>query len=78
MGIYAERPAMRKLTPWYPGHIKPVRDGVYQTKNDGSIGYQRFEHGLWYGFSYDAADAARSEWVVDKRFQNDTWRGVAK
>lgn len=68
-----------KLTPWFPGTIKPVRKGVYQQKNGTSgIGYQRWDGKFWYAWRKSPEDAKNCLIVVSTYFQNDSWRGVAK
>ena len=39
-----------KLTRWFPGHIKPVREGVYQQMcGIGlSLGYQKWDGLRWF------------------------------
>ena len=67
----------QKLTPWYPGHVKPTRVGVYETDSRGSL-YRCFQ--FWNGIEWHRAHttvekAAESECV--SMFQNDKWRGPA-
>ena len=67
-----------KCTPWFPGHIKPVRQGVYQLKNKGAIGYQRWDGQMWHAWRSSPDDAAKVDWVLSDIFQNDPWRGLKK
>lgn len=65
-----------KLTKWFDGSVKPVRDGVYQRKyNDWSV-YCKFKNGNWYCAKADAYFAQFTETISD--FQNDPWRGLAQ
>jgi hypothetical protein len=70
-----------KLTPWYPGHIKPVRKRVYM-QYDGlgeEIGYQYWNGNRW-GVWETTVDAAYNHRniIAAEMFQNDKWRGVLK
>lgn len=67
-----------KLTPWFPGHIKPARPGVYQQMADGMLGYQCWSGSVWYGWSTSIDMAADDYCQVGSRFQNDSWRGLAE
>jgi hypothetical protein len=65
-----------KLTPWFPGSIKPVRTGVYQQMAKGVIGYQLWTGSYWSLWHQSASVAAQCKdysW-----FQNDPWRGLAQ
>ena len=74
-----------KLTPWYPGHIKPVRVGAYDVGNDEKFFSPWFfwwDGDKWSGFG-DSPEAAykyaNTSLVVDIRHQGTTpWRGIAK
>lgn len=68
-----------KLTPWFPGHIKPVHPGVYQQKSGVSdrIGYQRWDGRFWHKWHPTAEAAAQSYAPVTKIHQDDPWRGLA-
>lgn len=49
-----------KLTPWFPANIKPVHEGVYQTKihaGDKSGGFQYWNGFSWRFWGIDAQDA---------------------
>lgn len=68
----------QKLTPWYPGHIKPARPGVYETQLVG--GGCRYQHwnGRWWGLlSWTPENAANlASWPSE--FQSNDWRGLAE
>lgn len=67
-----------KLTPWFPGHIKPERVGVYQQYNGwGEIGYQRWDGRRWHSWSNTPNGAANTVFLAALSFQNDKWRGLA-
>jgi hypothetical protein len=64
-----------KLTKWYPGHIKPVRVGVYQ-RDYGSY----FAYCFWDGFVFSVGYLELKSFKKDSPspHQNLRWRGVAK
>jgi thioesterase domain-containing protein len=50
----------KKLTPWFPGHVKPVHHGIYETDadtEDGAPCYQSW-NGLWWGWCSSWSDFA--------------------
>lgn len=72
-----------KLTPWFSGRIKPVRDGVYMRKltRSGHLVYAKFRGGVWYtGMSIYTPDARG--YAVDSPYrsamQSAKWLGVEK
>lgn len=67
-----------KLTPWYPGHIKPARSGVYQQLACKQIGYMRWDGLRWYLWDQSKEVATRCAWPADLAYQNDPWRGLAE
>ena len=67
----------RELTPWVPGHIKPARPGVYQQFSGLYLGYQRWDGEYWYSWDSEPEIAAKCTYRIHKRFQDDTWRGLA-
>lgn len=68
-----------KLTEWFPGHIKPVRKGVYQQMTGSYLGYQYWDGQLWGRWSETPAGAydGKSE-PASSKYQNDPWRGILK
>jgi hypothetical protein len=70
-----------KLTPWYPGHIKPVHIGVYQQKDGFGkvVGYQYWNGQRW-GLWGSTIESALFQYEVSAgdRWQNDSWRGLTK
>ena len=69
---------MSKYTPWFPGHIKPVRAGVYQQKLlSGVVGYQHWDGIKWFSWFKTADLAVTGRLYAGHRFQNDAWRGLA-
>jgi hypothetical protein len=65
-----------KLTPWFPGHIKPVRPGVYQVFWATSPIPARFDGACWYAGSDNLLTASKSPKPAscDPR----KWRGLAE
>ena len=68
-----------KLTPWYPGHVKPVRVGVYERDygdDDQTPSYCYFDK-VWssYGGSVEEAESYK-DYVSSE--QCYPWRGIAK
>ena len=68
-----------KLTPWYPGHIKPARPGVYETdpRTDPERNYQHWDGKVW-GFAMHSTAGAASCAGIKSSCQNDKWRGLAE
>lgn len=72
-------PSKPKLTPWFPGGVKPARVGIYEREWPDLIGpfYARWD-GFYWGLSrktVDEAIGAIDHWEIahpDRR-----WRGLA-
>jgi hypothetical protein len=68
-----------KLTPWFPGTVKPVRVGVYEREyRTGDVGYCYWNGQIWsWKTTTTPTDALR---LQDTRspYQNIPWRGVLK
>jgi len=68
-----------KLTKWYPGHIKPVRVGVYQKHIDFNVPYfYSYWDGEFWGLISGTPSGAKKWRDLASRAQNYFWRGVAK
>lgn len=69
----------KEMTPWFPGDVKPVRVGAYQT--DGETGdpecFQHWDGTTWGYLAFCAEEAAPSDGFPSQR-QNSKWRGLAK
>lgn len=67
-----------KLTPWFPGEVKPVRRGVYErfTPTESTPTFQHWNGEFW-GFRGSCIDDAAHG--IDKSvFQFEhKWRGLA-
>lgn len=65
-----------RLTPWYPANIKPVREGPYQTKVQGYLGYSFWSDGRWGNQCGSVADLCLQGGRMPGE-QNKEWRGMA-
>lgn len=67
-----------KMTPWFPGDVKPVRVGVYQRHY--SFENDRFCHwnGLFWSNNGRTVDIADQFSEVESRVQDLPWRGLAE
>ncbi len=67
-----------KLTPWFPGTVKPVRSGVYQRKYSSG----KFLYCYWNGHHFECAartiEDSLNGFMGTSMTQNLPWRGVAK
>lgn len=74
--------AKQKLTPWFPGNVKPVRVGVYErkpTEFTGLGGKYSFWNGNKWLLSAETIQEAAEEGCWVWSFEQKTpWRGVAK
>lgn len=72
------------LTPWFDGHTKPIRLGVYMLESGGPNKAEGFQHwdgqtwGPWYQTAERAAQPRRDIDRADLRYQNDRWRGLKR
>ena len=67
-----------KLTPWFPGTVKPVRVGVYERKyRNGWRAYCSWTGKAWSSPSSAPKEAAMIKFSRSAN-QNVSWRGVLK
>ena len=74
-----------KLTPWFSGDAKPVREGVYQVAywNKDQTSYSYWDGSKW-GYSFSDRAAHDDIYLAFKHRdtngfkQSMPWRGVAK
>ena len=68
----------KKLTPWFSGHIKPARKGLYQTMNrlTNSTGYQHWDGTVWGCFGDGKLSALRYANLASN-YQDKAWRGLS-
>lgn len=68
-----------KTTEWFPGHVEPVREGVYQRLNDstGREFWARWSGSQWYwgALKYEWAEEENSPTLFPQRWP---WRGLAQ
>lgn len=68
-----------RLTPWYPGDVKPVREGVYERRRIGvGTPYYSYWNGRWWGLLCITPTTARHNSRHTSIVQNREWRGVKK
>lgn len=67
-----------KLTPWYPGDVKPVRVGVYERLYyDGErTCFSRFDGASWRA-GWAGIYRAQDDWWPRSSYQDLPWRGLA-
>ena len=69
-----------KLTDWFPADVKPVRTGVYETKQQNMFHGTRFQFWngkFWCAYTSTAEDAARASNSNKSSVHNPAWRGRA-
>lgn len=68
---------MSKVTEWYPASVKPVREGVYETRSDWSQTpiKRKFKFGKWWVF-----DSISGRWLPSffGSSWHSEWRGLAE
>lgn len=67
---------MQKLTPWFKPGTKPVRIGVYQRDQCGTVEYSYWDGHYW-RFGRRTAQAA-ADLTLESRFQALPWRGLTQ
>lgn len=67
-----------KLTPWFPGDVKPARVGVYERKTRRGMTYR---YSFWSGVNWMLSGAtpviAADHGGGKSTSQHDEWRGLA-
>lgn len=67
----------RKLTPWFPGTVKPARSGVYERRNgQGCRWYSMWASGRWWG-NWATVARASNRWEYTGFSGVLQWRGLA-
>lgn len=64
-----------KLTKWFDGSVKPVRDGVYQREYINGIQYCLFKDQKWNAGAWEKAQALHV--YFESEDQELPWRGLA-
>jgi hypothetical protein len=72
-----------KLTPWFPPEIKPVRNGIYETRINNCSCNTKGEISNWNGqrWSHQVGKMANKSYLTDFgncAAQDKLWRGLAK
>ena len=67
---------MAKKTAWFPGDVRPVRIGVYETE-DSEPCFQFWSGNEWGHCAGNVAAAVRLR-KHRSAFQNNPWRGLAQ
>lgn len=65
----------KKLTPWFPGDVKPARKGVYERDFPNGSLYSRWNGRHWI-FGYYAVEHAATR-VGKSLYQTKRWRGLS-
>lgn len=66
-----------KLTPWFPGDVKPVRRGVYQRLYTSGTGWAYWNGDFW-GMRGVSKYFAKSMKDFYAPIQSHEWRGLAE
>jgi len=72
---------MSKMTPWFPPHIKPVYEGVYEVKFTPKGSSESYLYAAWNGkrWSRVATYEQMAHWHSNfDALQNKYWRGFIK
>ena len=67
-----------KLTPIFPQHIKPVREGVYRVSEFVGIPQYSYWNGMFWGNWFLSPESAYKYRNVRSPYQNKRWRGLAE
>ena len=70
----------QKLTDYFPPHVEPARDGMYQVLIKGNLMWSRWGKGQWHLAlsNYDRAKEAVIRSVECYQSGMSGWRGLAK
>lgn len=71
---------MRKYTSWFPGSVRPLREGLYQKKLERGTAYSYWDGFYWYAFTLDKATAI---WYHERGLKSGDqlrrdWRGLSE
>jgi hypothetical protein len=66
-----------KLTPWFPGHVKPVRVGVYERLYDEESGGPQALRCNFDGLRWSVHLECSGDKSHVSGYQNLRWRGLA-
>ena len=68
----------KKLTPWFPANVKPVRVGYYERDWDGAGNAWGIEPDYWNGKAWEAVYLNGTREEAEFTEQSAPWRGLAK
>ena len=69
---------MKKMTKWFPPHIKPARKGVYEVKFTPKGLYESYFYAMWNGKRWSRVATYEEMAFFHSNFdalQNKYWRG---
>jgi hypothetical protein len=67
-----------KLTPWFPASVKPVRAGVYQSKEPFLTWYRYWDGEYWCSGGTTPIAAKRHANMRFDETPPEPWRGLAE
>ena len=71
----------QKLTPWYPGEIKPIRIGFYERMYHRGQAYFCWWDGAQFGLASEVPSVGKvgvHSILISSPYQNIPWRGMAR
>jgi len=72
---------MKKMTKWFPPHIKPVRKGVYEVKFTPKGVHESYMYAMWNGKKWSRVATYEEMKSFHSNFdalQGKYWRGFTK
>jgi hypothetical protein len=67
----------KKRTGWYPGHIKPAREGIYERERNSIIIFSYWDGSVWCVGARSIHHANVFKYYK-ANYQNTPWRGLCK
>jgi hypothetical protein len=67
-----------KMTKWFPGNVKPVHVGVYETASNDAGQWFQYWHGTHWGYSAHTPEFAYERRDLWSYHQSDSWRGLTE
>ena len=72
---------MSKMTKWFPPHIKPVREGVYEIKYTSKVAHGSCMCATWNGYRWSSGSADMRDKYQQQFYgaiQEKYWRGFTE
>lgn len=69
---------MAKMTPWFPGDVKPVHVGVYPRQISLTCNFYSYWNGKFWGVFCPSVSAAFAKRHVKSDRQHAPWRGLTE